>query len=464
MKLKIQLVFSGDKNTPEAVEEITLLEKGDGRLEDLGLTLEESKEILSNLQRRIVERQAAAYAENHRACEHCGKACRKKGFSSICFRTLFGNVDLKSPRFYCCECHEQESKTFSPLTSLFCEHTAPELLFLETTWASLVSYSMAVRMLKDVLPIHEKLNSATVRNHLLKVAERDEADLGEEQIFFIDGCPRDWEQLSQPAGPITVGIDGAYVRDREDRGDHFEVIVGKSVPRDGPSKYFGFVQCPEAKPRRRLFDVLTSQGMQMNQQVTFLSDGGDNVRDLQLYMNPQSEHLLDWFHVTMRLTVLLQYAKGVVKVDTEAGAKIQETIERLKWYLWHGNVCEALHEIQDLEWCAEDLESTTYPKVRKLKQAVRELQTYVENNGQLIPNYGERWRHGEAISTAFVESSVNAVVNKRFRKKQQMQWSKRGAHLLLQTRTRVLNGELRSRFQEWYPNFTVETPDDQKAA
>jgi hypothetical protein len=34
----------------------------------------------------------------------------------------------------------------------------------------------------------------------------------------------------------------------------------------------------------------------MNQQGTFLSDGGDTVRDLQLYLNPQAEHLLDWFH------------------------------------------------------------------------------------------------------------------------------------------------------------------------
>ena len=31
------------------------------------------------------------------------------------------------------------------------------------------------------------------------------------------------------------------------------------------------------------------------------------------------------------------------------------------------------------------------------------------------------------------ESTVNPVVSKRFAKHQQMQWSKRGAHLLLQT-------------------------------
>ena len=38
----------------------------------------------------------------------------------------------------------------------------------------------------------------------------------------------------------------------------------------------------------------------MNQAVTFLSDGGDTVRDLQMYLNPQAEHLLDWFHISMR--------------------------------------------------------------------------------------------------------------------------------------------------------------------
>lgn len=90
--------------------------------------------------------------------------------------------------------------------------------------------------------------------------------------------------------------------------------------------------------------------------------------------------------------------------------------------------------------------------------------TYIENNGRLIPNYGERWCHREAISTAFVESSVNAVVNKRFRKKQQVQWSKRGAHLLMQTRTRVLNGELRSLFRQWYPNLSVAQQQEQEAA
>ena len=35
------------------------------------------------------------------------------------------------------------------------------------------------------------------------------------------------------------------------------------------------------------------------------------MRDLQLYLSPEAEHLLDWFHVSMRLTVLQQTAKGL---------------------------------------------------------------------------------------------------------------------------------------------------------
>jgi hypothetical protein len=38
-------------------------------------------------------------------------------------------------------------------------------------------------------------------------------------------------------------------------------------------------------------------------------------------------------------------------------------------------------------------------------------------------------------------------------KKQQMQWSQQGAHYLLQTRTALLNGELRDQFERWYPEM-----------
>src|SRR5258708_1502545 len=78
---------------------------------------------------------------------------------------------------------------------------------------------------------------------------------------------------------------------------------------------------------------------------------------------------------------------------------------------------------------------------QKLLKGVEDLHTYVERNREFVPNYGERYRNGEKIASGFVESAINQVVSKRMVKKQQMGWSQRGAHLLLQIRTRVLDEE-----------------------
>jgi hypothetical protein len=85
------------------------------------------------------------------------------------------------------------------------------------------------------------------------------------------------------------------------------------------------------------------------------------------------------------------------------------------------------------------------------KSAPSRQRPYIRSKRALVPNYGERRRNGEPISTAFVESTVNVVVDKRFAKKQQMQWSKIGAHRLLQIRVRTLDGTLRDTFVAWYP-------------
>ena len=98
------------------------------------------------------------------------------------------------------------------------------------------------------------------------------------------------------------------------------------------------------------------------------------------------------------------------------------------------------------------------PEQRKLSKDVAEFGGYIRANTMSIPNYGERFRAGEAVSSAFVESAVNQVVSKRMVKKQQMRWTPRGAHLLLQIRTRVLNNDLVADFQRLYPAVVAPSP------
>jgi hypothetical protein len=42
-------------------------------------------------------------------------------------------------------------------------------------------------------------------------------------------------------------------------------------------------------------ELLKAQGVAANQPVAFLTDGGEDIRELPRFLNPGSEHLLDWF-------------------------------------------------------------------------------------------------------------------------------------------------------------------------
>ena len=77
----------------------------------------------------------------------------------------------------------------------------------------------------------------------------------------------------------------------------------------------------------------------------------------------------------------------------------------------------------------------------------------LEESTRIVQHYAERRRYGERVSTGFVESAINTVVGKRFGKRQQIRWSKGGAHLMLQARTRTLDGTLRGKFEQWYPGL-----------
>jgi len=480
MNLQIRIVAIAD-NGQQQVYEIASLQRTELKMETLGLTLAEGKTILCEIQRVVVERQVAECLEPYRHCSACGQPQHGKGQHDLPMRTVFGKMTIPSPRIVYCDCQPHETKSFSPLAQLLPERTTPEMLFLETKWSALMSYGVTSDLLQEVLPMDSPLHASTIREHVFRVAERMEKELGKEQWCFIEGCERDWNKLPPPNGPLTVGIDGGYVRGRNK--EHFEVIAGKSLlafrrdeeqDEELSGKCFAFVQTYDEKPKRRLFEVLRSQGMSMNQQVEFLSDGGEDVRNVQLYLNPEAEHLLDWFHLTMRLTVLLQTAKGVPeKIQDEDGEERElrpqalKLLESVKWYLWHGNAFQAL---QKLEYLEMDLEGASYSSknenIRKLLKGVEELHTYVGRNQNFLPNYGERYRNGERIASGFVESAVNQVVSKRMIKHQQMQWTHRGAHLLLQIRTRVLNEEWEDTFRRWYPDFRphAEEPVLQAAA
>jgi hypothetical protein len=446
MRIEIQLRIVGDDDSVISADEVLHFDKSDDRVEAIGLSFGNAKAVLAAIQERVITAQAASFLARHRCCNGCGRALLSKGPGRIQFRTAFGIIPPNSPRFYRCRCQPTASKTFGPLSELFTERTAPELLYLETKWASLASFGLTAQLLKEVLPVGSTANAGTLHRHLHKVAARHEADLGSEQPVGLESDPDNDQPVPQET--VIVGIDGGYVQNWHDKKRNFEVMVGKSMARGCNDRYFGLVASQDEQSARRLDAVL--QVLPETRTVTMLTDGGDSVRALAGVMAPGAAPILDWFHIAMRLTGLGQYTRGLAHHNPVEATALESRLERIKWRLWHGDAGEALTRAKRLAADVAALDSG-YPRLKQLVKAAADLAIYIANNAAALPDYSERWLNGERISTAFVESTVNLVVSRRFAKKQQMQWSKQGAHRLLQTRTKTLDGTLRDLFSTWYP-------------
>src|SRR6266700_921727 len=161
-----------------------------------------------------------------------------------------------------------------------------------------------------------KLNATSVRRHTLRVARRCETDLRTP----AEPVGRRTGRLTEGLG--TVGIDGGYLRHWTRKHSHFVVIVGKSAPSSGEAKCFGFVQSQDVWPRRRLAATLRAQGLRRGPNLSFLSDGEDSIRSLQWHLGPQSQHLLNWFHLAMRLQRLRHFLVGLTHLDKTVGTQM----------------------------------------------------------------------------------------------------------------------------------------------
>ena len=315
MKITVQIVIDAQDGTPPATEQVAAIARDDLTMASAGLALAEAHEVLSGIQHHLVTAQAAAAAVAGRHCGSCGRARARKDTRHIVLRTLFGTLRLESPRFKACPCAGGGPATVSPVAALLPERTTPELLLWEARYAALTSYGAAATLLSEAFPLGRTLQPTAVRQQVERTATRLEDELGEERFSFIDTCPARLGGNAPPR-PAPGRRPGRRLRPLQPadlpQDGWFEAVTGTSTPGDGgPAKTFAYVQTYDAKPKRRLYELLRSQGMQDNQQVVFLTDGGEDVRDLPRYLNPQAEHYLDWFHITMRLTVLRQMTRSL---------------------------------------------------------------------------------------------------------------------------------------------------------
>jgi len=193
---------------------------------------------------------------------------------------------------------------------------------------------------------------------------------------------------------------------------------------------------------------LLDQGWREGDAVIAISDGDPALSALmRSATGGPVEHILDWFHLSMRVHHVEQVMRGLCAFEPPLLAPLdraQADVERLRHLLWNGHhdkAYEALGRITSETKDAIVLNNPTLEaKARRLVARCTELRSYIENNKGALIDYGQRYRAGKPISTSRAEGTVNHLVNARMNKRRQMRRSPRGAHRVLQVRAALLDG------------------------
>jgi hypothetical protein len=142
-------------------------------METLGLSLSEGKALLAGVQEMMVAQQVQGHLARCRVCPHCHHRYTSKDSGATLVSTVFGRVEVPNPRWNRCTCQADGPKTFRPMRSWLNGETSPEMLYLETKWASLIPFARVVDLLKEVLPVGDTTNQETVRSHLIRDRRAD---------------------------------------------------------------------------------------------------------------------------------------------------------------------------------------------------------------------------------------------------------------------------------------------------
>ena len=421
-------------------------------LAEVGLMLTETKALLAKLQASMLCGQVAAYAAHHRVCAACGALQPLKDRRTRRLQTLFGTVEVEAPRFKLCRCCPSapmmEASTVSPVCALLTARCTPELERVQAELGARTSFRDGVRILESLLPVspvnHESVRTRTHSVALqLEAADRQAAA----EVTAVREEP-DKAAAADASRPVVM-LDGAYIRAIPGHQvRNFEAICGKVAQEGHPTRRFALVRSVAEQPHALLRAALQDQGWRQGEAVTAISDGDPALPALvRSATGGPVEPILDWFHLSMRVHHVEQVMGGLCALEPPSLVPLDQArieVERLRHLLWNGHydeACEALGRI--VSW-AKDASVLDDPAMgagaKRLVARCTELQAYIESNRRALIDYGQRYRADKPISTSRAEGTVNHLVSARMNKRQQMRWSPRGAHRVLQVRSAVLDG------------------------
>src|SRR3954470_19262235 len=182
---RVKLVAELEPGVTTETEAACLQRNEEAGLADLGLRLDEAKQLTAALPGEMVSAQVAVAGERGRWCAACERPLASKGHYRATFCSLFGDVPVRVRRLLVCPCHGPgEPKSFAALD--LGTGPAPELAYVTAKFAALAPFGKVAALLSELLPISGAQNAGTVRSRMLRLGEKGRAAAPHQEC----GAPR----------------------------------------------------------------------------------------------------------------------------------------------------------------------------------------------------------------------------------------------------------------------------------
>ena len=425
---------------------LAVVERRDGSLTQLGLTLAEGRSLLAEVQAELISKQVEGWLPSQTHCLRCGAALSHKDNRSTVLRTVYGKVTVKSPRLWSCACQRTSRAprhVVHPLSKALANRVTPELEYLQAEWAAHLPYRQATAMLKKVLPLDKGVSFSGARNHVHTLGKRLDAEI-ERDIAKLPRAVAD-VPVRESSHVAAVSVDSAWVRHCDSKigcGRHVNIVAGRATFTDGPPKLYAYVHKEVTSAAARLDQFLSRNGVATDERVTLISDDAGEFEKTVQGSQLARGRILDWFHIAMKFKVAQRSVFGSKMIDSMERESVETEIIHAKWLVWHGKGSKAVKRIKALDGRLLTREGYEFGT---LWWNLNSVSGYLRNNAHTLVNYGARHRKGLPISSSIAESAVNQVVSHRMAKKRQMRWTDEGAHCMALVRVAVLNGEFSPR-------------------
>ncbi|MBV8887493.1 MAG: hypothetical protein JO235_26330 [Chroococcidiopsidaceae cyanobacterium CP_BM_RX_35] len=265
-----------------------------------------------------------------------------------------------------------------------------------------------------------------------------------EQIAQENLNPPAQEESAPPALEAIVQVDGGQIPTQEQDKRSFEAFAAvvyrpESLHTLDPNhREITSKSCALSTRDDSLCTIKTyvlhaalKQGMTKATVVTALADGANNCWSVIASLAPHCQQLiciLDWFHIAKKF-------QNVRSAEDEGYAEI---LEGVKWKLWHGQARKALNELQSLMTVTD----------AKQQQKLAQLSDYLSRNQAYLVNYQQRDKQGKPFTSQVAESQIESMINARHKKSGKMQWTREGAHNVLQIRGKIASNECSKGWQK----------------